>query len=217
MTLFAPTMRPNPLPLFSPFVPSTVPPTLIRTPQQAIQNACRRWPALAERVRDAAALTDANVLYTYPSTPHILAWCWEQERWRYHQLTETNTGLACTCPAWPPAVRAGPGDGCYCPHILAWLLTVYLRRPLPLLPFSAEGLWQRALADLKLQMTKGTYETWFARSQAVPGTSTPFRLTVSVTNWMAQDWLTHRLYRVIQRALSAQAGYRMDVTFVVRE
>jgi chromosomal replication initiation ATPase DnaA len=66
-------------------------------------------------------------------------------------------------------------------------------------------------------MTKGTYETWFARSQAVPGTSTPFRLTVSVTNWMAQDWLTHRLYRVIQRALSAQAGYRMDVTFVVRE
>lgn len=213
MTSPAATMNPLPTSLFypSPY------PAPRRTAQQAIHNACRRWPALAGMMELAAALTDANVLYSHPSMPQILAWCWGQGTWSYHQLTVTRTGFACTCPAWPPLSRAGPGDGCYCPHILAWLLTVYLRQPLPLLPFSAEELWEKTLADLKLQMTKGTYETWLARSKAVPGTSTPLRLTVSVTNWMAQDWLIHHLYRVIQRALSAQAGCRMDVTFVVRE
>jgi hypothetical protein len=160
-------------------------------------------------------LTDANTLYTHPVTPQILAWCWEQTMWRYHQVTATRSGFGCTCPDWPPPFRAGPGDGHYCPHILAWLLTIYLHQPLPVFPFSAEALWKKTLADLKRQMTKGTFDAWLVWSQAVPETSTPLQLTVRVSNGMAQDWLTQRLSRVIRRTMIAQAGYPIDVTFVV--
>lgn len=211
MNLFAPTTHPTPLPLFSP----SLPPTLIRTPQQAIHNAGRRWPALVNMVEQAAALLNTHPLYTHPAAPHILAWCWQRERWTYHRLTATRTGFACTCSAWPPSVRAGPGDGQYCPHILAWLLAVYLRQPLSPLPFAAPALWQQSLVTLRQEMTKGTYTAWLAGTEAVPETSTPLCLTVQVANQMAQAWLTERLAVVIRRAVSNQAGYPVQVRFVV--
>ena len=218
MTLFAPTTHPTPLPLFS----LSLPPTSIRTPHQAIQNACRRWPPLAETIRDAAAFADNHCLFTHPATPEIVAWCRKeatsnQETPTYHRLTTTRTGFACTCPDWPPESRAGPGDGQYCPHILAWLLTVYLHQPLPLLPFSADKLWQATLTALQGEMLKGAYTLWLEDTVVVPEMCTPLVLTVHVPNRLTQEWLAERIYPTIHRALCKQAGYRMDVTFVVRD
>lgn len=216
MNLFAPTTHPPPLPLFSP----SLPPTLIRTPQQAIQNACHRWPALAEAVRDAAAFVDNHALFSHPATPQIVAWCQKEPLTHpgittYHRLTPTRTGFACTCPDWPPESRAGPGDGQYCPHILAWLLTVYLRQPLSVFPFSACDLWQATLTALQGEMLKGAYTFWLEGTVAVPEMSTPLVLTIYVPNRLTQDWLAEHIYPTIHRALCKQAGYRMDVTFVV--
>lgn len=191
------------------------PPVSLPIHQQAIHNASRRWPALTTMVEQAAALLDAHPLYTHPTAPHILAWCWQPEQWVYRHLTATRTGFACTCSAWPPPTRAGPGDGQYCPHILAWLLTVYLRQPLASLPFSAMTLWQKSLVTLQQEMTKGTYTTWLAWTEAIPETSTPLCLTVQVANPRAQAWLTQRLAVVIRRAVSNQAGYPVQVRFVV--
>jgi hypothetical protein len=216
MTLFAPTTHPSPSPLFCP----SLPPTLIRTPQQAIQNACRRWPVLAERVRDAAAFVDNHALFSHPATPQIVAWCQKEPLTNpgittYHRLTPTRTGFACTCPDWPLEHRAGPGDGHYCLHILAWLLTVYLRQPLPLLPFSACELWQATLTTLQGEMLKGAYTLWLEGTVAVPEMSTPLVLTIKVPNPLTQEWLAERIYPTIHRALCKQAGYRMDVTFIL--
>lgn len=216
MTLFAPAIHPATPLLFYPSLPST--PT--RTPQQAIQNACRRWPVLAERVRSAAAFARNHVLFSHPATPQIVAWCQKESLTHsgittYHRLTPTRTGFACTCPAWPPESRAGPGDGQYCPHILAWLLTVYLRQPLPVFPFSACDLWQATLTALQGEMLKGAYTFWLEGTVAVPEMSTPLVLTIRVPNRLTQDWLTECIYPTIHRALCKQAGYRMDVTFVI--
>ncbi|MEI2607273.1 MAG: DnaA N-terminal domain-containing protein [Candidatus Promineifilaceae bacterium] len=216
MTLFAPTTHPTPSPLFCP----SLPPTLIRTPQQAIQNACHRWPVLAEMVAHAAACATSLALFTHSATPQVVAWCRKaaitsQETPAYHRLTTTRTGFACTCPDWPPEHRAGPGDGQYCPHILAWLLTVYLRQPLPLLPFSACELWQTTLTALQGEMLKGAYTLWLDGTVAVPETSTPLILTIHVPNRLTQEWLAERIYPTIHRALCKQAGYRMDVAFVI--
>lgn len=216
MTLFAPTTHLAPFPLFYP----PLSPTLIRTPHQAIQNACRRWPALAEQVRHAAAFARNHSLFTHPATPEIIAWCQKeattnQEIPTYHRLSSTRTGFTCTCPSWPPESRAGPGDGQYCPHILAWLLTVYLHQSLPLLPFSPGELWQATLTALQGEMLKGTYTLWLEGTTVVPKMSTPLMLTIQVPNRLTQEWLAERIYPTIHRALCKQAGYRMDVTFVL--
>lgn len=216
MTLFVPTTHLSPTPLYY----SSPHPTPLRTPQQAIQNACRRWPALAEMVEHAAAFASTRSLFTHPATPKIVAWCpkeatTNQPTSAYYHLTTTHTGFACTCPTWPPESRAGPGDGQYCPHILAWLLTVFLRQPLPSLPFSAGALWQETLNALQGELLKGAYTLWLEGTVAVPEMSTPLVLAVQVPNRLTQEWLAERIYPTIHRALCKQAGYRMDVTFIV--
>lgn len=216
MILLAPTTTSIPSPLFHPFLLPTPGPT----PQRAIQNACRRWPVLAEQVRRAAAFASNHALFNHPSTPEVVAWCQKEPLTNqgvttYHRLTPTRTGFACTCPDWPPESRAGPGDGQYCPHILAWLLTIYLNQPLPLLPFSASELWQATLTALQGEMLKGAYTLWLEDTVVVPEMCTPVLLTVHVPNRLTQEWLAERIYPTIHRALCKQAGYRMDVKFVI--
>lgn len=134
--------------------------------------------------------------------------------WPFRAVSPSPTGLACTCDGWPPP-RAGPGDGLYCADILAYLVALYLERPLSPLPYAPEELWQAALEALRLQMAKATFNQWLLGSTAVAKSSTPLSLTVGVRNQYAQEWLTHRLHSVIIRTLAAVAGYRLQVRFVV--
>lgn len=182
---------------------------------RAIGTAGRRWPVLQPYLEGAARLVRARGLYETPRETPELALVRLPAEWRFRAVSPTPTGLACTCDGWPPVTHAGPGDGLYCQDILAYLLALYLQRPFSPLPFTPEELWQVALEELRLQMTKATFNQWLLGSAVVPGASTPLSLTVAVRNRYAQEWLTHRLHNAIVRTLGAIAGYRVQVHFVV--
>ena len=182
---------------------------------RAITTAGERWPVLQPALEGAAQLVRAHGLYETPREAAELALVRLPAEWRFRAVSPTPTGLACTCDGWPPVTRAGPGDGLYCPDNLAYLLALYLQRPFSPLPRVPEELWQVALEELRLQMTKATFNQWLLGSAVVPQASTPLSLTVAVRNRYAQEWLTHRLHNVIVRTLGAVAGYRMQVHFVV--
>ena len=201
--------------LFRQVLPAWQQPSPVRDIQQATRNACRRWPELDGMVDVAATLVEGDSLYEMAGEPTLLALCRPETTGRGSLVSQTATGLGCTCDAWPPAKNAGPGDGLYCPDILATLLQVYLNRPFRPLPYSADTLWREALHELRHQMTKATFTSWLAGTRAVPEASSARMLTVEVRSWYAQEWLTHRLQPVIDRAVAGIAGYCLDVCFVV--
>jgi len=75
-------------------------------------------------------------------------------------------------------------------------------------------IWTSAKAQLRLQMTRATFETWVDQTHQV-GDIADNRLTIGVPNSYAQDWLENRLYETIQRAVSAVAEQSLDLAFVI--
>lgn len=207
--------------LFRQVLPARQQPGPVRDIQQAVRNAKRRWPELAQMVDAAVVLVEGDSLYEIAGETTALAICRPDAAERGSLVSQTATGLGCTCDAWPPATKAGPGDGLYCPDISAALLQIYLDRPLRQaqgklpLPYSPETLWQKALHELQYQMTKATFTSWLTGTRAIPEASSVGLLTVEVRNRYAQEWLTHRLQPVINRAVAGIAGYDLDVCFVV--
>ena len=193
--------------------------SLIRTDEgdeikRATATAGGRWPALQPELKAAAKLVRANGLYETPREAAELALIRLPAEWRFRAVSPSPTGLACTCNGWPPTTCAEPGDGLFCADILAYLLALYLERPFTPLPYDPEELWQVTLEELRLQMTRATFNQWLLGSTVVAEVSTPLFLTVAVRNRYAQEWLTHRLAPVISRTLAAAAGYRLQVRFV---
>jgi hypothetical protein len=74
--------------------------------------------------------------------------------------------------------------------------------------------WRKALAELELQLTRATFDTWLRGSVCV-GLADPTTLTVQVKNTYAVEWLSHRLAPVIQRTLTRLAGQACSAQFVV--
>ncbi len=67
-----------------------------------------------------------------------------------------------------------------------------------------DALWKAALAELKLQTTKATFDTWLAQTRAVDcagGT-----LIVAVPDHRARDWLENRLNGTVLRAVQGILG-----------
>ncbi len=64
--------------------------------------------------------------------------------------------------------------------------------------------WDNTLAELQLQMTKATFNTWLrdSRATAVTGDGT---LTIQVRSDFAKDWLENRLYDTILRTCRTMA------------
>jgi hypothetical protein len=63
-----------------------------------------------------------------------------------------------------------------------------------------DSIWQRTLDQLRLQMTRATFDTWLQDTQLIARNG-EFS-TVAVKNKAAQDWLQNRLYDTVQRTLS---------------
>jgi hypothetical protein len=183
--------------------------------EQAITTAAGRWPVLQASLEGAAKLVRAHGVCKVPAEAQELALVKPSNEWTCHAVSPSPTGVACSCDGWPPATHAGPGDGRYCADILAYLLTLYLERPFAPLPFSPASLWQETLDELRVQMTRATFDQWLRGSTVVAEASTPLSLTVAVRNRYAQAWLTHRLHGVIVRALATVAGCQVKVRFVV--
>lgn len=73
--------------------------------------------------------------------------------------------------------------------------------------------WKTALADLEGQMTRATFETWLAGTVALAGDE--HTLTIAVKNNYAVEWLSNRLYPVIERTVRRITGNGTGVQFVV--
>ena len=76
-------------------------------------------------------------------------------------------------------------------------------------------MWQTALSELRLQMTKATFDTWLSRSRAT-GLKDGV-LTVTVPNRYAQEWCATRLLPTIRRSLRHVAGEDLEIKFQVAE
>lgn len=72
-------------------------------------------------------------------------------------------------------------------------------------------LWDDALRELEMQMTRSMFASWLSGSTA---TETDLGLTIQVRNDYAVDWLTNRLHPLIQRTVDQLAGHRIPVHYV---
>lgn len=85
------------------------------------------------------------------------------------------------------------------------------------LPTHAPGeLWQITLFELRLQMTKATFNTWLADSCVLTTASTPDFWVIVVCNEFAWDWLTYRLCPIIERTIVGLVEKPVTVCFVPR-
>jgi len=82
-------------------------------------------------------------------------------------------------------------------------------------------VWQAALGELQLQMTKPTFETWVKPCQVVAYEwSEDHRegeFIVGAPTALLKDWLERKLLSSIRRSLAGILGHSVEVTFVVTE
>ena len=74
-------------------------------------------------------------------------------------------------------------------------------------------VWEAALAELRLQMTKATFDTWVANTRVVGCEGETY--VIGVQNGFARDWLEQRLKPVIERTLAGLVGSSVTVEFEV--
>jgi chromosomal replication initiator protein len=75
-------------------------------------------------------------------------------------------------------------------------------------------IWEIARSQLRLQMTKSTYETWVRDTEFLAHEDGAF--VIGVPNAYARDWLTLRLRTLIKRTLVSITGRAVDITFIVQ-
>lgn len=80
----------------------------------------------------------------------------------------------------------------------------------------SQRLWQAALGELELQMTRAMFDTWLRDTRCI-AFEDEHRLVIGVKNGYAVEWLENRLYTVIQRVLHHIGGPEVEARFVVWE
>jgi hypothetical protein len=85
-------------------------------------------------------------------------------------------------------------------------------------PYRADGtadLWEHTLGELKLQMTKATFDTWVAPSRALGWDDTNGDLVVQVHSQYAKVWLETRLHTTVLRTVSGIAERAVAIRYEV--
>ncbi len=77
----------------------------------------------------------------------------------------------------------------------------------------AEQVWQTALGELQMQVTRATFETWVKDARLLSYEDGEF--IIGVHSAFAKDWLENRLLSLIKRTLSRVMGRSVGVSFVV--
>ncbi len=80
-----------------------------------------------------------------------------------------------------------------------------------------DQVWQAALGELQLQLTKSTYGTWLRDARLVSHDAEAGLFTIGVEDVYSKDWLENRLRSTIQRTLTGISGSPAEVQFVVVE
>jgi len=70
---------------------------------------------------------------------------------------------------------------------------------------SAKGLWEAALGQLQLQVTRPNYETWLRDTVGVSLGDGLF--TIAAPSDFAVEWLSTRLHGLIAKTLSGVVGH----------
>ncbi len=78
------------------------------------------------------------------------------------------------------------------------------------------ALWQAALAELRLQLLRSTYDAWLSGSQAVASASSNQMLVVAVSSPYAAAWL-RLLDGMVQRTMVYLTGRPLAVTYVTAD
>jgi len=74
-------------------------------------------------------------------------------------------------------------------------------------------IWGRVLAELKLRMTKATFDTWLVQTHLQELTDD--KAVIACPNGFAVDWLENRLAGVIKDTLTRVLGREVELSFVV--
>ena len=77
----------------------------------------------------------------------------------------------------------------------------------------AEEIWQAALGELQLEMTRATFDTWVKPTSLVSYQAG--EMVIATPNQYAQEWLSKRLCPTVNRVLTGITGRSMQATFVV--
>ena len=77
----------------------------------------------------------------------------------------------------------------------------------------ADQIWQAALGELQLQMTKATFDTWVKNTHVVSFEDGTF--IIGVHNAFTKDWLENRLLTTVKRTLVGIVGRSVEVKFTV--
>lgn len=77
----------------------------------------------------------------------------------------------------------------------------------------AEQVWQTALGDMQMQITRATFETWVKDTRVLSYEDGEF--IIGVHSAFAKDWLENRLLSLIKRTLCRIMGRSVGVSFVV--
>ncbi len=78
----------------------------------------------------------------------------------------------------------------------------------------AREIWSAALAELQLQMTKTTFETWVKPTFALRYDAASDELVIGVRNAYAKQWLSDRLFGMIERTVGYVVGHALRaITF----
>jgi len=78
-----------------------------------------------------------------------------------------------------------------------------------------QEIWQATLAELQLQMTKATFDTWVRQTRAIDFADSI--LTIATNSPYALEWLTHRLHTTIERTVCGIVGHAVEIRYVVRD
>lgn len=78
---------------------------------------------------------------------------------------------------------------------------------------SVKEIWERALGELQIQVSKANYVTWLKSSQGISCQENTF--VVGVPNAFVAEWLSKRLHSLIRKTLAEIIGRDVDVQFTV--
>lgn len=77
----------------------------------------------------------------------------------------------------------------------------------------AVEIWNTALMELQLQMTKATFDTWVKPAFAISYDRERAELVIGVRNLYAKQWLENRLYGMIERTVQHVVGIATQIKF----
>ena len=80
---------------------------------------------------------------------------------------------------------------------------------------TANQIWQAALSELQLQMTKATFDTWVKNTCVVECDDGTF--VIGAQDAFTRDWLENRLLTTVKRTLVGIVGRPVEVKFVVKQ